>query len=70
MTPERQKQAYADLLEINDRFEIQTEHGTWLAVAEYIFRSCTGQRRMNGEPYGGLVYLLGTDTVSQVTGRS
>ncbi len=44
-----------------DKFEIKTEHGAWVKVTEYIFRSYTGKRRKNGKKYEGPVYYLGTD---------
>lgn len=36
--------------------------GRWIEVSEWIFRSYTGERRLNNKPYNGPVYVLGTDT--------
>ncbi len=47
--------------ETMDKFEIKTEHGSWVKVTEYIFRSYTGERRKNGKKYHGPVYYLGTN---------
>lgn len=33
---------------------------SWLVVDRYIFRSWTGERRVNGKPYKGRVFVLGT----------
>jgi hypothetical protein len=35
--------------------------GTWKPVDPWLFRSWAGERRVNGTPYTGPVYLLGTD---------
>jgi hypothetical protein len=32
----------------------------WIQVSSYIFRSWTGPRRINGEPYDGPVFYLGS----------
>lgn len=50
----------ADVREIKVR--VGTDH--WVRVDEFIFRSWTGPRRLNGETYLGPVYLLGSDTWS------
>jgi len=39
-------------------------NGEWLEVSEWIFRSWTGDRRIDGLPHSGDVFLLGTDKIS------
>jgi hypothetical protein len=46
------------------RFEILT-NGSWLLVDEFIWRSYTGERRLNGEQYQGPIYVLGTAELSR-----
>ena len=45
-------------------YEIKTKSG-WHPTALAFFRSFAGERRMDGEPYRGPVYFLGSDTVSR-----
>jgi hypothetical protein len=37
---------------------------SWIEVTRYIFRSYTGPRRINGKPYNGPRYYLGTNDQS------
>jgi hypothetical protein len=39
-------------------------NGYWVAVTEYIFRSWTGKRRIDGVEHDGPVYVLGTNELS------
>lgn len=39
--------------------------GPWATVSEGIFRSWGGPRRIDGTPYLGPVYYLGTDKISR-----
>ena len=49
-----------------NKFEIISRTGgSWIEVSEYIFRSWSGPRRLNGVEWVGPVYLLGTDTPVQ-----
>jgi len=48
------------------KFEIISRAGgSWIEVSEYIFRSWSGRRRLNGVEWVSSVYLLGTDTPVQ-----
>ena len=38
-------------------YEIKS-NGNWITVNEWIFRSWTGERRINGELYNGEVFYL------------
>lgn len=40
-------------------YEIQV-YDSWTKVSFYIFRSWGGPRRLNGRPYNGPVYFLGS----------
>ena len=42
------------------KLEIETYPGHWIKVDWYYFRSWAGNRRVNGKPYTGTVYSLGT----------
>lgn len=44
---------------LTDPFEIRVNN-RWTQVSWYIFRSWGGDRLMDGRPYFGPVYLLGT----------
>lgn len=44
-----------------DLLEIKV-HRDWLKVTGWIFRSWTGDRRVNGVAYTGPVYVLHSDT--------
>lgn len=44
--------------------EIQN-HGEWLTVDHWVFRSWQGPRRMDGKDYRGAVFYLGSDTEVQ-----
>lgn len=46
---------------LDNPFEIRI-NGLWAQVPWYIFRSWAGDRLMDGRPYFGPVYLLGTLT--------
>lgn len=48
--------------EFSKIYEIK-QSNRWLIVDEWIFRSWTGERKLNGEPFNGDVYILGTDEV-------
>lgn len=48
-------------------FEIVT-NGSWIKVDVYIFRSYTGQRRLNGRAWLGPVFMLGKSEIA-VRGR-
>ena len=43
--------------------EIQC-NGSWVAVNEWIFRSWSGPRRKDGQPFAGPVFFLGSDKVA------
>lgn len=42
--------------------EVEFRPGQWARVTCNHFRSCTGNRRINGEPYNGPIYYEGTNT--------
>jgi hypothetical protein len=44
--------------------EIQV-NGSWTTVSDYIFRSWTGARRINGTEYAAPVYVLGTTEIAK-----
>lgn len=44
-------------------------NGRWVRCPAYTWRSWTGERRVNGEPYAGPVYFLGSNTVSRAALR-
>ena len=44
--------------------EIQIRQNTWVSVTPDMFRSWGGERRINGQPYQGPVYMLWTNEVS------
>lgn len=56
------------------KFEIKDDHGRWLEVDEYVFRSWTGKRKLNGKPYRGTVHRLGSGkknpAVREITSKS
>jgi hypothetical protein len=39
-------------------------NGQWVEVTDHIFRSWTGERRLNGSKYHGPIYNLGSDVVA------
>lgn len=41
--------------------EVEFKPGKWARVTANEFRSAAGNRRINGEPYNGPVYYLGTN---------
>ena len=45
-------------------YEVQNGN-RWLTTTEYLFRSWTGERRIDGKPYHGPVYFLGSDRISR-----
>ncbi len=47
-----------------EMYKIKLCYGKWIEVAEYVFRSWTGERKLNDKPYNGPVYVLGTDKVA------
>lgn len=49
------------------KYEIKLTDGRWIEVSEWIFRSWTGERRIDGKEHSGDVFLLGTDKVSRKT---
>jgi hypothetical protein len=50
-----------------NKYELKTRPTSeWVKVTEYIFRSWTGQRRINGVEYHGPCYYLGTDEIACV----
>jgi len=54
---------------MKDTREIKVRLGDshWVEVEDFIFRSWTGPRRLNGEEYTGPVYALGTDVARGAT---
>jgi hypothetical protein len=44
-------------------YEIQTDHGQWCTTSQWMFRSWSGPRRLDGLTFGGAIYLLGSDKV-------
>ena len=40
-------------------------NSAWVEVTEWIFRSWTGGRRIDGVPYHGPVFYLGKDDVAR-----
>ena len=40
------------------KYEIEVRAGKWVEVTYDIFRSWTGGRRIDGEPFDGKVYML------------
>ena len=53
------------------RFEIQTRQpdGPWVSVSYYIFRSWTGNRRLDGVAYNGPVVILGEGLPNPATNK-
>jgi hypothetical protein len=51
------------------KYEIQC-YKEWVEVTEYIFRSWTGARRIDGVDHTGPVYRLGTDWLYTGNARS
>jgi hypothetical protein len=43
-------------------------NGSWLSVNEWIFRSWSGQRRMDGKMFEGPVFYLGSKKVAVAPG--
>lgn len=46
---------------INSHLEIKSSTDDWISVNAFAFRSYTGERRVDGKPYEGPVYILGTN---------
>lgn len=44
-------------------YEIKLADGRWIKVAEFIFRSWTGERRKDGVAFAGPVFVLGKEAV-------
>jgi hypothetical protein len=40
-------------------------NGRWIVFPEWTWRSWTGERKLNGEPFNGPVFFLGEDRVSR-----
>jgi len=47
--------------------EIKSGNGAWCHVTDSIFRSWSGKRRIDGQPYTGPVFLFGTFTETTTT---
>lgn len=48
---------------LREKLEIKVG-SAWAEVDEWIFRSWSGSRRVNGEDFSGPVYFLGSDKVA------
>jgi len=46
-------------------YEIKLNHGLWVRVSYEIFRSWSGERKQDGEPYHGVVYYLGSSKIAR-----
>lgn len=44
-------------------YEVQSDRGTWLRTSQWMFRSWSGPRRLDGLTFDGPVYILGNAEV-------
>lgn len=47
------------------KLEVETRKDSWCETSFYMFRSWSGNRRINGTPFNGNVYFLGSNVISE-----